>query len=92
MAIVGRVGCSAGGAVDQLPHGNVTRDDPQWLVVIYGRGVSQGELLEVGLVQRIDPLATIGTELLILEIGPAIAARLLRQETSFLVGGIVPRA
>jgi hypothetical protein len=92
VAIVLGVGRSARGAVDQLLDGSVARNGSQWLVVIEGRGVSQREFLNVGIVQGIDPLATIGTELLILKVGPAITAGLLRQETSFLVGGIVPRA
>jgi 16S rRNA A1518/A1519 N6-dimethyltransferase RsmA/KsgA/DIM1 with predicted DNA glycosylase/AP lyase activity len=61
-------------------------------IVVDRRSFSQRELFELGFLQRVYPLATIRTELLVLEIGPAVAAGLLCQELSFLVGGIVPRA
>jgi hypothetical protein len=86
------IGGSTRGAADELGDRGFERFNGSKLVVINGRCVAQREFFEVSVVQRIHPLATIGAELLVLESGPAIAAGLLRQETSFLVGGIVPRA
>jgi hypothetical protein len=92
MAIVGWICGSTRRAADQLLDWGFRRFGGHQLIVVGGWGVGQGELLEMGFVQWIDPLAAVGTELLVLEYCPAVAASLLRQETSFLIGGIVPRA
>jgi hypothetical protein len=92
VTIVGWVGGSTRRAANQLLDRGFHWFDGHQLVVVGGWGVAQGELLEVGFVQWIDPLAAVGTELLVLEFCPAVAAGLLRQEIPFLVRGIVPRA